>query len=321
MKISCIAILNYPSLHNFSLSLSMLSIGIPIYNQDVQTLVYTLLRQCQEAAIDYEVICMDDGSSDRFKQTNRTLQELKNVVYLESATNEGRATTRNKIAAQARYTYLLYLDSDVCICSSDFIGRYVATIQKNYPVVVGGIAYDPAQENATNRLHYRYGSLREAKPAVIRSSHPYSSFLTGNLLIRTALIIDLPFLAALKEYGHEDTLLCLELKGKGIPIKHIDNPVVHEGLESNPVFISKQLTAVDNLAWLMQKGYDMSSLKIGATYLWLKKWHLHTLFAGLFGAIQSTIYTLLKSGRTTSLILFDMLRLYELHRCMQCDRK
>ena len=49
------------------------------------------------------------------------------------------------------------------------------------------------------------------------------------------------------QYGHEDTLIGIELKKRKIPILSIDASVIHEGLEENSVFIKKSLQAVENL--------------------------------------------------------------------------
>ena len=42
----------------------MLSIVIPVYNVDVLTLVNTLSKQAQSLNISYELVCMDDASSE-----------------------------------------------------------------------------------------------------------------------------------------------------------------------------------------------------------------------------------------------------------------
>ncbi|RZK47173.1 MAG: hypothetical protein EOO59_18185 [Hymenobacter sp.] len=56
----------------------------------------------------------------------------------------------------------------------------------------------------------------------------------------------------LSGYGHEDTRLGLELARAGIGVRHLDNPVLHEGLEPATVFLTKSRQAVRNLAQVLR---------------------------------------------------------------------
>ena len=60
----------------------MLSILIPIYNYNVYPLVEELHKQCIECKIDFEIICIDDASTD-YKPENNKMQFLSNV-YLQT---------------------------------------------------------------------------------------------------------------------------------------------------------------------------------------------------------------------------------------------
>ena len=54
----------------------------------------------------------------------------------------------------------------------------------------------------------------------------------------------------LRQYGHEDTLMGYQLKKAGIDILHIDNGLVHEGLEINREFLNKTKLGIENLSKL-----------------------------------------------------------------------
>lgn len=289
----------------------MLSICIPVYNKDIVSLVKSLHVQCVAATIPFEIRCLDDYSS-LFKEKNHSLSSLPNVSYGELEQNVGRAVIRNLLASKARYDYILYVDSDVSIPGDDFIKNYITCIQQENPVVIGGILYHPEQVSPHTKLHFTYGTCRESKPAAVRNKNPYSSFLTGNLLVQKRIVQQIQFLSSLKEYGHEDTLFCLELKKKSIPVLHIDNPVIHEGLETNEVFVQKQLTAVRNLASLVQQGYDMNGISLYDAYRSLQKYRLAGIFHRLFGWVDQLVYRRLVSGKSNWLRLFDLLRLYRL---------
>ena len=48
----------------------MLSILIPTYNYDITHLVYELHKQASEAEIDFEIICLDDGSKSEINSSS-----------------------------------------------------------------------------------------------------------------------------------------------------------------------------------------------------------------------------------------------------------
>ena len=99
----------------------MLSIVIPIFNQDVRTLDYTLVKQCNKLNINYQVLCFDDGSEQKYKEFNKELAFKINVNYTEMPENLGRSKIRNWLGKAAYYEYILFLDGDSTIKNKDFI--------------------------------------------------------------------------------------------------------------------------------------------------------------------------------------------------------
>ncbi|MCZ2338586.1 MAG: glycosyltransferase [Chitinophagales bacterium] len=61
----------------------MLSIVIPIYNQDVRKLVDTLMKQCQKLDINFQILCFDDCSEPKYRKLNKELAFRINVNYTE----------------------------------------------------------------------------------------------------------------------------------------------------------------------------------------------------------------------------------------------
>ncbi len=299
----------------------MLSICIPVYNTNIIPLVQSLRSQGEQCGIPFEILCLDDASSPLIQELNQAVRLYPEVTYEVLEQNAGRAAIRNLLAERARYPYLLLLDDDVAPATPDFIQKYVQAISPSYPVIVGGRVYPSIEVKKEVGLHFRYGKQREVIPAEIRKTRPYASFVTGNFLIQKKIFERIQFLPSLTEYGHEDTLFGLELKKHQIPVLHIDNPVIHEGLETNEVFIRKQLTAVRNLALLIGEEHDMSSILLYRVYLKLKKYYLLAGFRLGFGLLSPILKKLLESGLTTSLILFDALRLYQFSMSMKKSEK
>lgn len=67
-------------------------------------------------------------------------------------------------------------------------------------------------------------------------------------------MLQLPFDESIVTYGFEDTLWANQLSKHNIKMLHIDNPIIHQGLEKNSVFLSKTKWAIENLVELNVKG-------------------------------------------------------------------
>ena len=175
------------------------------------------------------------------------------------------------LAQKANYPHLLFLDCDVKIANPDFIAKYAEHVKISTSVCIGGLLYDEERpEQCKYKLHWKYGRERESK---VNSGD--GIFLSSNFLIQKDLFLNLSLNVNLTQYGHEDTLIGIELKKRKIRTISIDAPVVHEGLEENTIFIKKSLQAVENLIVLEKiAGGDLLKENI-KLYRW------HEKFAGL----------------------------------------
>ena len=80
-----------------------LSVLIPNYNYVCLPLVRRLQSLLESAAIPYEIIVADDGSTDlQTIEANRPIATLTNCQYLIRPKNVGRAVIRNLLAQTAQ---------------------------------------------------------------------------------------------------------------------------------------------------------------------------------------------------------------------------
>ena len=212
-----------------------LSILIPTYNDVCCQLVNDLQSQAAALGIDYEIIVADDGSTDEaVLRQNRTVNALPCCRLLERGMNSGRAVIRNVLASEARYPWLLFIDSDMTVCRTDFIERYVSTVGD---VVYGGLVI---RHTTRQNLRARYELSRASEHTLERRRQsPYHDFHTANFMIRRDLMLTHPFDERFSRYGYEDVLLGKTLQMSAIGIEHIDNPLSFEIFESNAAFVSK----------------------------------------------------------------------------------
>lgn len=255
----------------------MLSILIPIYNQDVRTLVYNLAKQCNKLNINYQILCFDDGSTEKFKSKNKELAFKMNINYTELPENLGRSKIRNWLGKAAYFEYLLFLDGDSSVRNKDFIRNYINNLPTN-GIIYGGRLYQKNQPaNIKKILHWKYGTKIEAQKAKNRNKNPYLNFQSNNFLIPEKIFNNCHFEENVEGYGYEDLQYAEKLRQSSIPIVHIDNPIYHDGIEYNNVFLVKTKTAIDNLIFLENKN-QIPQTRIAKTYLLLKDYGLVSFF-------------------------------------------
>ena len=90
-----------------------LSIIIPVYNAE------QYLKKCLESVFqqnlkpeDFEVICINDGSTDKTQQILEEFQKKYTNIILENQENFGEAISRNKAISLSKGEFITFLDSD-----------------------------------------------------------------------------------------------------------------------------------------------------------------------------------------------------------------
>lgn len=229
----------------------MISICIPIYNFDVNTLIHALGFQMNKQNRPVEIILIDDCSHASFKEINATV--CNKYHYIELDKNIGRSKIRNLFLNYAQYDHLLFLDCDSLIESGDFLQNYInALLDVENQVICGGRIYPRLKPKKEKRLSWEYGRKKESLNCSQRQLSPNKSFMTNNFIIDKKLLSEIKFDERLSEYGHEDTLFGFELKQKGIEIHHIENPVLNGDIEDNAAFLEKTEKGIRNLVFIAQ---------------------------------------------------------------------
>jgi len=305
----------------------MISICIPVFNFDVRSLVRMLHGQIMESGTNAEIILIDDNSADGFKDFNRELAGLERVSYYELEKKAGRSRIRNLLAEKAGRDWLLFLDCDSGLPEPFFVQRYLEHIPCN-AVVCGGRVYQEKLADSNYRLHWWYGRNREAKPAAKRAQSPYHSFMTNNFMAPRTVLLKIPFNEQLTGYGHEDTLFGYELMQHKIAVRHIDNPLLHIGLDTNREFLIKSREGVQNLAFIFQNlavGYDFNDMsKLLAWYHKVSHLGLRRIIVFFFRLIKKLLERNLLGNRP-KLFIFDFYKLglmlqIGIHRPLQKKR-
>jgi glycosyltransferase involved in cell wall biosynthesis len=296
----------------------MLSICIPIYNFDATSLVGQLHQQVVNNSLPAEIICIDDGSSDKFREINEIICSSCST-YIKLNSNTGRARVRNIFVNYAQYDYLLFIDCDSMLIAPDYLQQYYDVIsnRKEVQVVCGGRNYPLQKPGKEKLLRWKYGHFRECKPVEQRKQDPNRSFMTNNFLIRKALLKEIRFDENISGYGHEDTLFGFMLWKKKFSVDHINNPVMNNDIEDNEEFLIKTETGLKNLVYVSNTFHSEKNILNFFTvlkfYSLCNSFKILFLIKFLYQIFNPVIRKMLKKG-IINLQLFDFYKLgYYIH--------
>lgn len=283
----------------------MLSILIPTKDYDCHILVEELHRQGESLGLPYEIIIGEDGTAEENLRLNTMADSLTHCCRIIKKTNIGRAAIRNLLARESRYPNLIFIDCDAVVEKDDFLRLYADAL-KDYDVVCGALYHANEQPNDECSLRYRYEKEADKqRDAVTRSKAPYDKFTTFNFAIKKDIFTSILFNESITRYGYEDALFGKELERRGIPIRHIDNKLLHSGLESNAVFLAKSEQALATLYSIEDR---MESTPLLATLRKMRALHLENIFMIYWNLRKKSLRKNLL-GRKPSLLKFKIYKL------------
>jgi glycosyltransferase involved in cell wall biosynthesis len=297
----------------WTVDLVMISILIPVNDYDIVALVHSMKDGLAKVPEYCEIIIGDDGSSPEYHEKYLSL-ESENVRVISSEKNIGRAAIRNKLALEAKGDHLLFIDADAMIqgTAEAYLLKWLPMINTSR-VISGGVLYHESEPGDPDKiLRWKYGRRIEQKKASEKNKHPHSGFSTFNFLIDKSIFSIIRFNEELKQYGHEDTLLGYQLKKVGIDVMHIDNGLLHEGLESNREFLNKTKLGIENLSQLYDKVTDKrafsSAVRMLRIYNKLSALRLTRILAGIFIRYRERMEIRLDASKV-SLTLFGFYKI------------
>ena len=253
----------------------MISILIPTYNHNVYGLVKELHSQFTDTESVFEIIVIDDGSNSPLNKENEFINDLPNCKFKALKSNIGRSAMRNLLASDAGYDSLLFIDAGSFPKSKSFIKDYLPHI--NNDVTIGGATYLETPPKKPFKLRWLYTKEREHN-SNLNNNKPVIG--AANFLIKKRLFKPYQFDESIKRYGCEDVVFFDQLIKNQITITHINNPIIHDAMDSADEFITKTEIAVENLIDLIeQEKIEKNRYRVSRLYYSLKK-------VGLDGAIS-----------------------------------
>jgi GT2 family glycosyltransferase len=209
------------------------SVVIPTYNR-ASILAKTLAGLArQRSSFEYEVIVVDDGSTDATEttMTGMAADYPVSLLYLRQE-NRKQGAARNRGARAARGHYLLFLGDDT-VPANDFIEQHLRS-HRNGPeehsrVVIGYTTW-PVEYRPTRFMHYvgeqgwQFGFSLIQDPENL----PFNFFYTSNLSMGRRFFEESGgFDEDFREYGWEDIELSVRLRRAGMRLVYNPKAVAH----------------------------------------------------------------------------------------------
>ena len=290
----------------------MISILIPVKDYDCHLLVEELHIQGEALGTPYEIIVGEDGTSPDNLELNRIAETLPNCKRIIQERNIGRAAIRNILASNAQYDNLIFIDCDAVVEKSDFLSNYLVAL-KHHDVVCGGLYHADTMPDSECSLRFKYEkNADKLRSAAVRNKAPYDKFTTFNFAIRKELFDTIRFNSEMTRYGHEDTLFGKELKKRNARIVHIDNQLLHSGLEDNRTYLRKVEQSIETLFEFKEVIGTTPLLKAASR---LEQLHL----AGIFRIFWKTVQKPMRKNLTGKNPSLKILVLYKLgYYCNLC---
>ena len=113
-----------------------LSIVIPAYNEEarVTSTLTSILRYFQQRRFAFEIIVVDDGSTDATVSVVENLAD-KRIRVLRLGRNQGKGKAVHQGITHARYDYVLFTDADLSTPIQDF--ELLEPHIEHYDIVIG----------------------------------------------------------------------------------------------------------------------------------------------------------------------------------------
>lgn len=215
------------------------SIIIPVYNQVEFTLSCLASIQDKSGLIPYEVIVVDDCSTD---STQETVAKIPGLIYLRAESNAGFISSCNRGAAEARGKYLVFLNNDTTV-TEGWLSALRDTFhqQPNAGLVGSKLVYPDGRLQEAGGIIWRDGSgwnrgkFQDANRPEYNYLREVDYCSAASVMISKALFEGLGgFDRKYKPAYYEDTDLAFKVAQRGLSVLYQPLSVVihYEGITS-----------------------------------------------------------------------------------------
>ena len=214
------------------------SVIMPIYNATdyLRPALDTVLDQTLR---EIEVICIDDGSTDKSLAVIKEYQEKDQRIRIVTENNAGVSTARNKGIIRARGDFIIFLDADDFFEPTLIERLYVTAVKHELDVAVCEYdIYNTKQSRFAPAVPEDHSEILMSGDVVSKNDHPdhilqCMSGYVWNKLFRTSFIKEKELMFAPELYVFEDVhFICTALSFAG-RVMGINEVLVHHRVYSD----------------------------------------------------------------------------------------
>lgn len=204
-----------------------ISVVIPAYNR--AALLARLLDSLagQKGAPPWEVIVVDDASTDATENTVATWAAAHPEIacrYVRQDVNQGPGSARNRGAEAARGQWVAFTDTD-CVADPGWLAGLFAAVRAN-PEAAG--AGGPVKPYDCGNLYAIYNTVNATLTPIVFEDHPIPYLVTCNCLYRRDALLEAGgFTADIGTPGGEDVAASIALYKRGLRFAYAESALIH----------------------------------------------------------------------------------------------
>jgi glycosyltransferase involved in cell wall biosynthesis len=210
----------YAETHGRSVRVTYFSVVIPTHNRlTMLQRVLDALEQ-QEGAPKFEVIVINDGSTD---ETEAVLSHREGIDF-RSQTNSGPGRARNHGVSRARGRFVIFIGDDT-VPERNFLAEHArvhAESGDDPRIACVGYTGWPHDEQVTAFMDYINDYGLQFGYRLIKDGDivPFNFFYTSNISIDRKLLVESPFDTTFPSAAWEDIELAYRLEAGGLKIRY-----------------------------------------------------------------------------------------------------
>ena len=282
------------------------SVIMPIYN------AFDYLRPAMDTVIDQtlrdiEIICIDDGSTDKSLAIIKEYQAKDERVRIVTENNAGVSTARNKGIIRARGEFIIFLDADDFYEPTLLEKLYELAVREELDIAVTRFdIYNNKQSRFTSAVEEEHGEIFRAGQVASKNEFPdyILQSMTGyvwNKLFRTSFIRDKGLSFAPELYVFEDVHFVSTALAFANRIAGYDEVLVHHRVysdQSRAKLFRKYYSQVPAVymkikEFLMQNGMY---IPLSNSYLNLSASRCYKIYNLLWSDAKSDFWDMLHDG-------------------------
>ncbi len=213
------------------------SVIMPIYNAD-EYLRPALDSVIDQTLKDIEIICVDDGSTDRSLEIIKEYQKSDERIRIVTETNAGPALARNNGIRRARGEYIAFLDADDFFELDMLESMYNEGKENDLDIVIANYdTYNDSKAEFAKAVPEEYEDIYKGTQVTSKNENPDKIFASTNgaawnKLFRTSFVVEknLSFLAEVKMY--EDVYFVMTSLSLAERVGKVHKTLIHHRIYS-----------------------------------------------------------------------------------------